>query len=41
MALRLALPETHITLLIGPWSAPVVQDNPDVDALETCPFSGI
>lgn len=38
--LRRALPEARITLLIGPWSQGVVQDNPDLDAVITCPFPG-
>ncbi len=39
-ALRAALPATRITVLVGPWGAPVLQGNPDVDVLETCPYPG-
>lgn len=39
-ALRKALPGVRITLMVGPWSADVVRDNPDVDAVLTCPFPG-
>jgi ADP-heptose:LPS heptosyltransferase len=39
-ALRAALPETRITALTGPWGRAVLQDNPDLDALEICPFPG-
>ena len=39
-ALRIALPDTRITALVGPWSADVLRDNPDVNAIETCKFPG-
>ncbi len=39
-ALRQALPDARLTLLIGPWNVDVVRDNPDVDAILTCPFPG-
>jgi lipopolysaccharide heptosyltransferase II len=39
-ALRAAMPEAHITVLAGPWSAGVLQDNPDLDVLARCPFPG-
>lgn len=39
-ALRTALPAARITLLVGPWSAPILERNPDVDILETCPYPG-
>jgi heptosyltransferase-2/heptosyltransferase-3 len=39
-ALRCALPEARLTLLLGPWSAPAVAGNTDVDAIETLPFPG-
>jgi ADP-heptose:LPS heptosyltransferase len=38
--LRAGLPHTHITLMIGPWAADAVRDNPDVDALLFCAFPG-
>jgi lipopolysaccharide heptosyltransferase II len=38
--LRAALPEAHISLMLGPWSAAAVRGNPDVDALLFCPFPG-
>ncbi len=38
--LRRALPEARITLLVGPWSQGIVQGNPDLDAVITCPFPG-
>lgn len=38
--LRLALPEAHITYLVGPWSGEVVARNPYVDVVETCAFPG-
>ncbi|MGQ9490970.1 MAG: glycosyltransferase family 9 protein [Anaerolineae bacterium] len=39
-ALRRALPETHITLLVGPWAQEVIRDNTDLDAVISCPFPG-
>jgi len=39
-SLRRALPEARITLLVGPWSQAIVQGNPDLDAVLTCPFPG-
>lgn len=38
--LRQSLPEARITALVGPWAAPAISLNPDVDAVETCPFPG-
>jgi heptosyltransferase-2/heptosyltransferase-3 len=38
--LREQLPELQITLLIGPWSQVAVAHNPDIDAVQTCPFPG-
>jgi ADP-heptose:LPS heptosyltransferase len=38
--LREALPAVHITALLGPWSAHVLRDNPDVDEIHTCRFPG-
>jgi lipopolysaccharide heptosyltransferase II len=39
-ALRVASPATRITLLAGPWALPAVQNNPDLDGVETCSFPG-
>lgn len=39
-ALRARFPEARITALVGPWSAIVLERNPDIDALLTCPFPG-
>jgi ADP-heptose:LPS heptosyltransferase len=39
-ALRQRLPEARITALVGPWSSMVLERNPDVDTLLTCPFPG-
>jgi heptosyltransferase-2/heptosyltransferase-3 len=38
--LRAALPDAHISLLIGPWSADAVRGNPDIDAVLFCAFPG-
>lgn len=39
-ALRRYWPQAYITALVGPWSARVLQGNPDVDEVLTCPFPG-
>ena len=39
--LRRALPEAHITLLVGPWAQEVVARNPNVDEVQTCAFPGL
>jgi ADP-heptose:LPS heptosyltransferase len=39
-ALREALPQAHITMMVGPWSSEVVARHPAVDRLITCPFPG-
>jgi ADP-heptose:LPS heptosyltransferase len=39
-ALRQQLPDARVTALVGPWSRMVLQRNPDVDVLLTCPFPG-
>lgn len=39
-ALRRSRPQAHITALVGPWAARVLQGNPDVDEVLTCPFPG-
>ena len=38
--LREALPQARLTLLVGPWSRPVVERNPDLDEVLTCSFPG-
>ena len=38
--LRRALPEATITAVVGPWAAPVLAGNPDVDEVLTLPFPG-
>ena len=39
-ALRQRFPAARITALVGPWSRMVLQRNPDIDTLLTCPFPG-
>jgi ADP-heptose:LPS heptosyltransferase len=39
-ALRQRLPRARVTALVGPWSRTVLQRNPDIDVLLTCPFPG-
>lgn len=39
-ALRRRYPTAHIAALVGPWGAPVLVNNPDIDELLTCPFPG-
>jgi ADP-heptose:LPS heptosyltransferase len=39
-ALRQRLPKARVTALVGPWSRMVLERNPDVDVLLTCPFPG-
>ncbi|HEU5101395.1 MAG TPA: glycosyltransferase family 9 protein [Roseiflexaceae bacterium] len=39
-ALRQRLPQVHVAALVGPWSRMVLQRNPDIDSLLTCPFPG-
>jgi heptosyltransferase-2/heptosyltransferase-3 len=38
--LRQRFPQAHIVMLAGPWSAFLLQDNRDIDALLTLPFPG-
>ncbi len=38
--LRQSLPEAHLSLLVGPWGLPIVQNNPHVDDILTCDFPG-
>jgi heptosyltransferase-2/heptosyltransferase-3 len=39
-ALRRRFPNACITALVGPWSQVVLERNPDVDSVLTCPFPG-
>ncbi len=39
-ALRQALPGAELHALVGPWSAPVLEHNPDIDRVLTLPFPG-
>ncbi len=39
-ALQEALPQAHITMMVGPWSREVVARHPAIDQLLTCPFPG-
>jgi ADP-heptose:LPS heptosyltransferase len=38
--LRTMLPDAHITLMIGPWSAAAIRGSALVDAVRFCPFPG-
>lgn len=38
--LRQTNPDLHIDMLVGPWSADVLMENPDVDQVITFPFPG-
>ncbi len=38
--LRQQHPDAHIVLLVGPWGAPLLAHNPDIDAVLTLPFPG-
>jgi lipopolysaccharide heptosyltransferase II len=38
--LRRALPDAHITCLVGPWFREIVERNPHVDEVQTCAFPG-
>jgi|YNPNPStandDraft_1061719.scaffolds.fasta_scaffold16327_3 heptosyltransferase-2/heptosyltransferase-3 len=39
-ALREALPQAQITLLVGPWGHDVLRNNPYADEIRICPFPG-
>jgi lipopolysaccharide heptosyltransferase II len=39
--LRRALPEAHITVLVGPWAREVVARNPNIDEVQICAFPGL
>lgn len=38
--LRRAVPEAHVTFLIGPWAREIVARSPHVDEVQTCAFPG-
>lgn len=38
--LRQALPDTEITIMVGPWGAASLENNPDFDRLVRCEFPG-
>lgn len=40
-ALKIALNDVHITMLVGPWSKVVVERHPDVNRLISFPFPGL
>ncbi|GAC1617697.1 MAG: glycosyltransferase family 9 protein [Ktedonobacteraceae bacterium] len=39
-ALKTAVPEAHIAMMVGPWSSEVVARHPAIDRLLLCPFPG-
>lgn len=39
-ALRLALPQAHLTCMVGPWGQAVLEHNPNLDELILCDFPG-
>jgi ADP-heptose:LPS heptosyltransferase len=39
-ALKSALPQAHITMMVGPWSSGIVARHPAIDRVITCPFPG-
>ncbi len=39
-ALKTYAPDTHITMMVGPWSSEVVARHPALDCIITCPFPG-
>lgn len=38
--LRSSLPDAYIGCMVGPWAREIVQDNPHLDEVMTCPFPG-
>ncbi len=36
--LRQSLPDTHLAMLVGPWSRPIVASNPNLDEVLECDF---
>ncbi len=39
-ALRHSIPDAFIACMVGPWAVEIVQDNPHLDRVFTCPFPG-
>jgi lipopolysaccharide heptosyltransferase II len=39
-ALRSSLPDAYIACMVGPWAREIVQNNPHLDEVLTCPFPG-
>jgi len=39
-ALKQQAPNTHISVMVGPWSSEVIERHPDIDRILTCPFPG-
>ena len=39
-ALKIHLPQSHITMMVGPWSSEIVARHPAIDRLLLCPFPG-
>src|SRR5215470_11362356 len=39
-AIKERIPNAHITMMVGPWSAEIVERHPAIDNLVTCPFPG-
>ena len=39
-ALRSSLPDAHIACMVGPWALEILEDNPHLDEVLTCPFPG-
>lgn len=39
-ALKTRLPQSHITMMVGPWSSEIVARHPAIDRLLLCPFPG-
>jgi len=40
-ALKTAVPDAHLTMMVGPWSAEVVERHPPIDRLVLCSFPGV
>ncbi|MGA9351611.1 MAG: glycosyltransferase family 9 protein, partial [Anaerolineae bacterium] len=38
--LRQAFPQARIAYLVGPWSKAVIENNPNIDGIASCPFPG-
>jgi ADP-heptose:LPS heptosyltransferase len=39
--LKMAIPDANITMMVGPWSAEVIDRHPAVDQIVLCPFPGV